>query len=510
MLKSIEIENFLTIERCTIEPSEGLTAIVGESGSGKSLILKAIDSVFSNRVDTGLIGNFSDNAVVKLLFKLNSAQKTQLEVFGIDDDEILLTRTIKRGKSRLLLNHEPITSRVVSTIKDLLIGVVSYDYRAEAFSSKSLLEVIDSLIDSKIKEAFRSDFRQFVDFSEKIKAIRDRIDEIERLHPEVLLDAIERVDPKEGEYEKLLNLSRQIKAISMAKDYVSSIIDGVYAADNGVVDILSRSVNMLEKLRNNGFEIESVDLFSEALEKLNVARYELEEILQRSYQDEDIDRVQSRLFELEKLQRKFSKPLNEIIRQAESLRGLLREKEELLYELETAQKRMDEIERQVLNSAEVLSRERAKEAKRLKQLIGKYLGELLLDKAVVSIDFDRVKLSSQGFDSVSIAFSANPDLKPAPIDKVASGGERSRFILALKRAIADIKSTHQSLLLDEIETGVSGKTLRAVLRLIRDYADRNQVIMITHSDEAKSIADKVYRVEKVFDSQRTKSIVGEE
>ncbi|AEA33971.1 AAA family ATPase [Hippea maritima] len=510
MLRRIEIENFLTIEKCTIEPSKGLTAIVGESGSGKSLILKAIDSVFSSKVDTGVVGNFGDKTTIKLFFELNEDQKIGLEAFDIDADEIVLIRIIKKGKSRILLNHEPITSKVAAAIKELLLGVVSYDYRVDAFSSKSLLEVIDSLIDSEAKESFREAFLEFLGLSDKLKAIENRLDEIDNMHPEVLLDAIEKVNPRPGEYEELLDLSKRIKSISLAKEHALRILNDVYDAENSVVDVLQRSVDMLEKLKFSGFELDAYELFFEAVEKLNIARGEFEQILDKSYQDEDIDKIQARLFELEELQRKFSRTLDKIIEHAEKLKELIKEKERLVFELEDTRKRMDEAKKQAIDKAEVLSSKRKEKAEKLKGEIVKYLKELMLDKTVVFINFDRVGMSKDGFDSVSIAFSANPDLKPAPIDKVASGGERSRFILSLKRAIADIRSTAQTLLLDEIETGVSGKTLKAVLNLIKDYSDKNQVIMITHSDEAKSIADRIYRVKKVFDSSKTRSIVSEE
>jgi len=498
MLKRVEIENFLTIERCVIEPSDKITAIIGESGSGKSLIIKAIDSVFSQKVDTSIVGNFADFSKVSLLFRLSKEQKRVLSNFGIFDDEVIFTKVIKRGSTRVLVNHEPVTAKIVSSFKSLFLSIVSQDYRFEMFSSDKLLETIDARVDRSVIEDFKVKFLEYEKLKDKILELEGKLKEITEKHPEILLEAIEKVNPKKGEYEELLDKLNRVKNSKLAMDVARKAVFELYEKDGSIEEFLSRLVSDLDRLEAQHFRFSSKDALSEALELIRTAKDEFYGVLNQDFLDIDVDKINARLFQLEKLKREFGKDLNEIIEQKEHLKSLIDEKEEILKKLDDLKMELDEKERAMIESAEGLSKERRIIAKLIEKRIKEHLSELNMENSRVEIVFDRGKVTSSGFDRMDILFSANPDIEPDFIDKVASGGEKSRFILSMKVALSELSKASETVIFDEIESGLSNRALERLMVMIGDYSQANQILLVTHSDKMLNVADRVYRVEKEF------------
>ncbi|WP_022669994.1 AAA family ATPase [Hippea alviniae] len=507
MLKRIEIENFLTIEKAIIEPDEKITAIVGESGSGKSLILKTIESLFSSKTDTSFIGNFSSASKISLLFELNNKQKKELEEFGITDDEIVITKIIKKGKAKSYINHEPINQKILPEIKNILIDLVSQDYRFELFSNRMLLEILDRLVDKKILENFKKSYREFEALKKEKENIQDEINRINQEHPEILLEAIEKTNPQRDEYEELLNLSKQAKTNALSKETASFGISVLFEGENSVESILSSLLAKLEKLNEKGVKLESLNLISEALDKINLTRDEFYEILNKTFEQEEIDKINRRLFELEKLQRQFGLNINQIIKKREELKKLLKKKAKLENKLNTTEDKINRLFDKLKKEAEELTRRRAESALLIQEKIKEELKKLKLERSIVKVNIEEKSIDQTGKDRVVIEFTANPDLNAQPLEKVASGGEKSRFILALKKALTSIANTNETVFFDEIETGLSNTVLKSVLESIKDYSNTSQIILITHNLEVKELADKIYTVNKIFENNRTKSVI---
>ena len=507
MLRKIDIENFLTIEKLSIEPSQKITAIVGESGSGKSLILKAINFVFSQKTDTTLVGSFSQLTKISLTFTLNSVQKEILSEFGITDTDIVITKIIKRGSSKVFINHEPITAKAIASIKPTLLTIVSQEYKFELFSSEKLLELIDTQVEKRTKENFTQSFNAYTQLKKSIENIQEKISQIDNLHPELLLETIERVNPKKGEYEELSDRLNRIKNSKMIKDIANRAIFELYEKENSCEEVLNKITKELEKLSGLSLETDALTPLQEALELIRQPKDELYALINSDLSDSDIDEINSRLFQLEKLKRQFGREIDEIIKQREELKKLLSDKEELLIQMKALKEKLIAEEQRVLRAAEELSSERKKIAKAVEKSIIKHLSELKLEKSVVKIVFKEKQLSKSGFDSVDILFSANPDIEPYTLDKVASGGEKSRFILALKMTLSELSSSGETVIFDEIESGLSAEALNKLLKLIDRYSKKNQLVLITHSEEVTKIAEAVYRVEKEFKEGKTLSRV---
>ncbi len=498
MLKRIEIENFLTIEKCVIEPSDKITAIIGESGSGKSLIIKAIDYVFSQKVDTNIVGNFADFSKVSLLFQLSNEQKKALSDFGIFDDEAIFTKVIKRGATRVLINHEPVTAKIVSSLKGLFLSIVSQDYRFEIFSPDKLLKTIDARVDRSVINDFKDRFLEYEKLKNTIVELQCKLSEITDKHPEILLEAIEKVNPKMGEYDELLKKLNRVKSSKFAMDIAREAVFELYEKEGSVEDFLGRLVSNLDRLETQSFKFSSKDALNEALELIRSAKDEFYDVLNQDLSNIDVDKINARLFQLEKLKREFGKDLDEIIEQKEHLKSLIDEKEEILRKIDDLKERLEEKERIMIDCAKRLSLERKKVADLLEKRIKEHLAELNMENSKVKIVFDQGKITHLGFDRVDILFSANPDIEPDSIDKVASGGEKSRFILALKVALSELLNASETVIFDEIESGLSNRALEKLMMMIKGYSRANQILLVTHSDRMLEIADRVYRVDKEF------------
>ena len=498
MLKKIEIENFLTIEKCVLEPSDKITAIIGESGSGKSLIIKAVDSVFSQKVDTSIVGKFADFSKISLLFQLSDEQKRILFDFGIFENQVVFTKVIKKGATRILINHEPVTAKIASSLKNLFLSIVSQDYRFEIFSSNRLLGTIDTHVEKSIIDDFMSKFYEYENIKGKISNIEETLKEITDKHPEILLEAIEKVNPKKGEYDELLDKLNRVKNSRLAMDVVKEAVFELYEKDKSIEDFLNRLISDLNKLETQSFKFSLKDTLNEALELIRSIRDEFYNVLNQNFSEIDSDKINARLFQLEKLKREFGKDLDEIIEQKEYLRSLIDEKEEILKKIDDLKRELENKERIMVESAENLSKWRKKVAGLIENRIKEHLSELNMENSRVKIFFNRGKVTRFGFDRVDVLFSANPDIELDSIDKVASGGEKSRFILALKVTLSELSRTSETVIFDEIESGLSNKALEKLMVMMGNYSGRNQILLVTHSDKMLEVADRIYRIDKKF------------
>ncbi len=507
MLKRVEISNFLTIEHILLDTNSNLIAVMGESGAGKSLVLKAIDTVFSQKITTEITGNFSQDCSIKLFFELNEKQLLALSQFGISDSEIVIEKIIKPKKTKAYINHEPISAKALSNMKDILLNIVSQNYRFRFFDENSIVAVVDKLIDKQTKDEFLEAYSNFIQAQKEKESIKEKIEFINEKHPEILLESIEKTDPKEREYETLLGRLKTVKAASFAKEKSFEIIDKLYENDNSVEVTLKQTEVILDKMSAAGFNTEKMkSAINDMYDKLTDIKDEFYNI-GHSVEDENIDDIESRLFELEQLQRKFKKPLNDILKEKEELSQLIEEKDKLELELKRTEERLIETVKILEEKADNLSNKRKKASVEIKEKIYTFLNKMLLENSVVEFEFTKKKIDRSGQDSVNIIFSANPDIKADRIDKTASGGERSRFILAMEAANSQIKDNYETIILDEIETGISDKTLQKTADVIKQLSENNQIILITHNKLLSEISNRLFKIEKEFDGNVTRSFV---
>ena len=506
MLTRLEIKNFLTIERISLDFDKNITAIIGESGAGKSLILKAVDTVFAQKSQTDIIGSFDSKSSIKLFFKLSQKQRKMLSDYSIDDDEIVIEKIIQPKKTRSYINHEPITARTLSQIERFLINMISQNYRFEAFESDNITNILDEAIDKTVYDDFLKTYEDYLRIKSDFEEILSKIEQINKNHPEILLESINKINPKQGEYEELLQKSKRIKSLSFVKSKISDMIEFLYENDNNFEAKIAEFNDSIEKIGSLGFDVTELQtLFKNIQESVSSSKYILYDIIDNNYESDDIDSIESRLFELEELQRKFSKTVDEIIQERERLLNMIDEKDKLQQKLNNLKVELEKKENSLTQKADYLTNERKKAADIISRQIKKFLNKLMMENSIVEFVFHKKAISKNGQDNIEIFFSANPDIKADKIDKTASGGERSRFILSMKCAYSSIDNNAETLILDEIESGISNKTLDKMSEVIKELSKTNQIILITHNESLSNIANTVYAIEKEFDGKNTKS-----
>ncbi|MGC9102744.1 AAA family ATPase [Desulfurella multipotens] len=493
MIKSIRIKNFLTIKDIELNFDEHFNAIVGESGSGKSLILKAINEIFSSKNDTEMIGNFADSSTISIDFEAD------LSKYGFLQKVFKIEKIIKKSKSQLLLNNRTLSNKTAQTIKNEIVNIVSQDYRFELFEKDKFLEVLDLFVDTTVIEDYKSAFEKFNETKKAIHELEHEIKNIENSHPEILLELIEKVNPKENEYDELIEKRKQIKQDLAIKDFISQLNNLLYEGQNNIFDAI---VSSFKKI--NALESKKIQSISNALDKILNELIAIKPLFEQNTDDEiSIDNIEKRLFELENLQRKFAKSLNEIIAEKKHLKGLIEKKDTLKEQITKQKIELENLEVDLLKAAENLSAQRKQQAQKFILGIKKNMRDLMLEDADFDIVFNTTDFTLNGQDKIILLFSANKDLPKKELQKIASGGEKSRFILALFEYIG--QKNKNTLIFDEIEEGTGGKTLEAIAIKLKKLSLENQLICITHSSEIQKVADKVFTIQKSFKNSNTVS-----
>lgn len=494
MIKNIKIDNFLTIKHLEINFSEHFNAIVGESGAGKSLILKAINEVFSSKSDTQMIGNFGDSCTIAIDFDAD------LSKYGFFQHNFTIVKILKKNKSQLFLNNNPISTKIAQNIKGDVVNIVSQDYRFELFEKDRFLEVLDLFIDPNAIENYKQSFADFIDVKKTIHELESKIKSIENAHPEILIELIEKTNPQKGEYDALISKRKQIKQDLALKDFIQQLNTLFYEGPNNFYDTIIASFKKINNIeREVSPKIQDIsNSLNKILDELNI----LKPLFEYKKDDEvTIDNIEKRLFELENLQRKFGKTINEILDEKQKLSQLVDKKNSMQEQLLKAKEKFQNLKNKLEQTALQLTNQRKKQADYLITGVKQNMSDLMLESADFDIAFEKVEFSENGQDKITLFFSANKDLPKKEFSKVASGGEKSRFILALFEYIGQL--SQNTIIFDEIEEGTGGKTLMAIVTKLKKLSLKNQLICITHSLEVQNAADKVFMIEKTFENSNT-------
>ncbi len=489
MIKSIKIKNFLTIKNIEIDLNSRFNAIIGESGAGKSLILKAINEIFSPKNDTLMIGKFDDLSILSIDFEAD------LSAYGFSENNFSIVKILKKNKSNLMLNNKPISSKMAQNIKNNIVHIVSQDYRFELFDKDKFLNVLDLFIEPNIIEDYRIAFENFNEAKKKVQELETKIETLDNQHPEILIDLIDKTNPKPDEYDYLINKRMQIKQELLLKDVLQNLNSIFFTGSNNVYDAI---IGFFKK--TNGIESDNIQTISNSLNKM------LDELLlikplfsEQTDKEVSIDNIEKRLFELETLQRKFGKTINEILDEKKRLVLLIENKLHMQEQLLKEKEKLQVLKDRLTHAADRLSSARKEQAKLSIGGIKRNMADLMMESADLDIVFDKVSYNEKGQDRLTLLFSANKDLATKELSKIASGGEKSRFILALFEYI----SSNNTIIFDEIEEGTGGKTLMSIVSKLKKISLKNQIICITHSKDIQEAADRVFRIEKTFENSNT-------
>ena len=504
MLRTLSIENVVLIDQVSITFDEGLCVLSGETGAGKSILLDSLGLALGARAETSLIRQGQDKATVTCAFDLPAKHAVigLLDDAGIDaEDTLIVRRDINtQGRSRAFINDHPVSVAILKSIGNLLVDIHGqFDQLLEGSQHR---DALDSFAQhGGILQEVRDAFAAWKAAREKLEATRLQIQQAqdEKEFLEYALKELDKVDPQPGE-EKELAKNRSL-LMNYEKIY-QSLQETQEVLDSGDLEtVLSSALKNLT--RAQGLNPELTTPIVEALERAQIEVTEASQLMAQvpgaaAFSPEELERLDDRLFTLKGLARKHQVPVEEL----HLLRNQIAEKFNLLADqsgsLAVLEKEVVQARKSYEEKAGKISASRQKYAGALDKQVNERLPNLKLEKAVfatVLIDMPEDRWSEHGMEQVSFHIATNPGSAPGPLKKIASGGERSRFMLALKSALAQTQNV-PTLIFDEADSGVGGATASAIGDHLAELARSRQVLSITHSPQVAAKAAHHWKIEK--------------
>jgi len=514
MLHALHIENLAIIDRLEVNFAEGLNALTGETGAGKSILLDALNLALGERADPTLIRAGSDKLRVSAMFELPNDPELQtlLAELGVEPEDgmLYLSREVQLGgRSIARVNGQPVPLATLKTIGERLVDLHGQHEHQSLLKPSSHLEFLDRWLGEPAL-SLREQVRQTVHALRAAERELHELTEREREREQMMdlyrfqVDEIRRANLQIGEDEQLETEERRLTHAEKLIALAGSAYDALMG-DNGAYDLAALASRNLS-------EIARIDLsVAEWGEQLESAIVQMEEVARhlRAYADSieydpaRLESVIARLELIKRLKRKYGDTIEAILQYAD-------EAEAKLYALETQTERREALEAQIaaLQSqatvlCEQLSVLRRAGAARFAEAVQACLRDLAMERATFVVEVRPKPMDAMGADSVEFLFSANPGEPPRPLNKIASGGEMSRMMLALKTVLADA-SPVPTLVFDEIDAGLGGRTAYAVGEKLAELAHHFQIVCITHLPQIASRATHHLLIEKLADAESTR------
>ncbi len=517
MLYSLHVKNLALIKEQEIDFSKGLNILTGETGAGKSVVIGSVNLALGAKADAGMIRTGEEYALVELVFGLESdRQKELLEEMDIpveDDGTVVIQRKLMPGRSISKVCGESVTSRQLKDISNILINIHGQNDHQELLHKKKHLEILDDYCIDDLKDLFDKLGHEYSNMKKiKQELSETDIDENARKREQELLEfevnEISEAALVEGEDETLESSYRKMvnsRKISEAA-YTSFAMTGSGESEESASDIIGRAVRELGSVVNYDPDLE--DILSQLTDIENLLtdfNHSLSSYIKDlEFDDEEFKETEDRLNLVNHLKDKYGGTISAVLRELEVKEKRLETLSDLDSHRNKLTKDLEESKKAVLSLCEKISKIRKKGAKELSEKLKSALIDLnFLDvKFEIAVSSDEENISAGGYDDVEFMISTNPGEDLRPLEKIASGGELSRIMLALKTVVAD-KDDISTLIFDEIDTGISGKTAWKVSQKLGELSKGHQIICITHLPQIASMADNHLMIEKGLDDGRT-------
>lgn len=514
MLKSLNIENIAVIEKADIEFSGGLNVLTGETGAGKSIIVDAINAILGERTSRELVRHGAEVAYVTAAFEdIKANVGEMLKAFSIPYDTqdclVLSRRITAQGKSVCRINGTVCTVSMLREIGTALVNIHGQHDSQELLNPECHYKFVDMLCDDKsIFDAYYASFKNLVAIRKKLKALS--VDADERDKKLELLDyqinELTAADIKIGEWDELKKEKNVISNSRSIIETLNTCLSALSGDDEtvGIVSGLKLCEREMQSIENADSELKSISDYASRLaqDAEDLKENCLSVLSDMDFSEERLEKIEEKLNVLYDFSNKYGETEKDML---DYLAKAVSERESLVNsdeELEKLNAQYDEVFDKTVELAQQLSQCRHKTAEKFEKDVKEQLEFLDMPKISFVVHFDKGNLSSTGFDKIEFLISANPGEPPKPLSKIASGGELSRIMLAVKNIIAKA-DTISTLIFDEIDTGVSGRASRKIGLKLKSVAQDTQVICVTHSAQIASVADNHYLIEKQYKNDRT-------
>lgn len=506
MIKQLRIKDYILIDELTANFDEKLNVITGETGAGKSILINAIDIAFAPRVSKDVIKHDKEKAVIELVIENTKHDLSQLfEENGVDNfgSEIVLSKEITQNGVRSRVNGTLVNQEFIKQLKSHFLDIHSQHQTYAFMQPKYHINLLDNYARESYGEklnSYKEKFKEYQDLQSKLENLKNASDMTES-QIEFLQFQINEIDSagikNPNEDEELNSELEVLENAEKLKELTGSSYWAINGDDGSIIEALGKIKQNISKAASMDKNLEELESnLIDAIERLHDAGSELREYSQNLENDtERLNEIQERLFLLDKLKRKYGGTLESVLETFDKLSNELNSIEFSTQNIEELEAKINSTKKDLEHIASEISENRKNYAQVLSVLIQEKLEKLELPKARFEISIQPKELSSDGIDNVEFLISTNVSEDLKPLAKVASGGEISRVMLAIKSIFAQSDDI-DTVIFDEIDTGISGKASQSVADEIVELSKYHQIILITHQPIIASRANKHFYVRK--------------
>ena len=517
MLTNLYISNIVLIEKLNLAFGDGLNIMTGETGAGKSILLDALSLALGARSDTGLIRNGCDMASVTAEFDfVNDTVKQILDENGIEyNDGLILRRTLSLdGKSRAWVNDIPVSVKTLKQIGDEVVeihGQFESHSLLDATSHRGALDEYAFVCNPEFvicAEQVRQAYNDLHESQRQLKQLTELLEksESERDFLEHNVAELQKINPQIGEEEELAVKRAKMMDAEKNAAILTDAIEVLKNNGNSLDEQICSVAHILERIKTDP------NPYGEQIDRLYDAASVVAEISEQIHPEntnvDDIDSVEERLFALRALARKHRCSADDLAKKLIEMQDQLNAIDNSDAELKKCKADVDKYTKVFNEKAMILSGLRKRAAENLRKQILIELPDLKLGSADFMVDIQNTNASVNGTDEVVFMIKTNPGTPFAPLNKIASGGELSRFMLALRVALNN-PNNKKTIVFDELDTGISGATASAVGERLNKLAKNEQLLVITHSAQVAGFADKHFKISKQSENDKTTTSVVE-
>lgn len=514
MLINLHVKNLALIKEVDIDFSKGLVVLTGETGAGKSLILGSVNIALGNKVSKDIIRTGTEHALVELTFSVDEeCQKKlkELDIYTEDGNTVTVARKITESRSVSKINGETVNLNTLKKVMGMLVDIHGqHDHQSLLYPEKHL-EILDEFAGREVEDLLLGIKNGYLKYCKLKKKLEEYdIDEGKRTREiefaEFEVNEIESANLKIGEDEEIEEIFKKISNSEQIVNCLSQVYNYLnYESENGAGFVINRAIMNINSIK--GMD-EKIDQFQSILYDIDsmcrdltsdIADYNNELDFNPEYARE----VEERYNTINHLKMKYGRTIEDVLAYMEEKQEYLEKLKNYTVEIEAIKAEIKQVEERLGDLCADLSKKRKEAAKRLSELVT----QALVDLNFISVDFaidveGEGRITEKGYDKVEFMISTNPGEPRRPLAKIASGGELSRIMLAIKSILAQ-EDKIETLIFDEIDTGISGKTAQKVAEKLAKISRNHQVICISHLAQIAAMADNHYLIEKKSENNST-------
>ena len=511
MIQELHISNLAVIEDTTLEFASNFVSLIGETGAGKSLIVDSLNLLKGDKADFSLVRDQKKKANVIATFSIDEKfllEHQEIQEYLDDTSTLILKRVLNPDHtSKTYINDEPVSLNEFKKVSSHLIDIHSQGSNWDLLDEKKHIYYLDKFSEKEIKESkdeYQKAYKKYQESKDKLAVLIEENSKLDREYLSFQIAEIKKADLKEHEIEDLNAEYQSLRQLEIIQNNFNDYKENILLPEGNIKDILFKIRNKLSKFENTPLEKEAKKLFeniNDTVESFN--------LLEESYHDLNLDPnrieyINSRLFSLKGLQRKYGKTTDEILSKLNEYEKKLKEVDDFENLKIDLQNEIDKNKEEAIKKAKILSEKRKKVSISLEKSISKEMEDLGLLKDGFKVKFEESELSSDGIDKVTFEIRLNKGLDFTSLKKAASGGEASRLMLSLK-VVLNALDPYNLLVFDEIDSGVSGRIASLIANKIKKVSSSCQVLVISHLAQVVSSSFSSIKITKHVSKDMTQT-----